>query len=47
MIEDDLIGLAQSTHVDAADLFACCQDIDAQKGNSDRFDQKVGALRSR
>ena len=39
IIENELIGLAQYTHADDIDMFACWQDIDTQKGYNGIFDQ--------
>ena len=39
LIENDLIGLAQYTHDDDMDMFACWQDIDTQKGYNGIFNQ--------
>ena len=41
IIENDLIGLAQYTHADDVDMFACWQDIDTQKGYNGIFDQTL------
>ena len=37
--DNDLIGLAQYTHADDIDMFACWQDIDTQKGYNGIFSQ--------
>lgn len=37
--ENDLIGLAQYTHADDIDMFACWQDIGTQKGYNGIFSQ--------
>ncbi|NLD87813.1 MAG: GNAT family N-acetyltransferase [Clostridiales bacterium] len=39
IIENDLIGLSPYTHADDADMFACWQNIDTQKGYNGIFNQ--------
>lgn len=46
MVENDLIGLAQYTHADDIDMFACWQDIETQKGYNGIFNQTFDEFRA-